>query len=1131
MKRLLPAVFCLLFLITFTANASTIQLPQSGQITVYSATDDGDIKAGIRWPNPRFSDTGSDMVIDNLTGLTWTKDANLIKNRNPGFDADGVGGDGAVSWQHALDYIHKLNQDKYLGYNDWRLPNLNELGSLVNHGQTGASIWLNGQGFINVQPLPYWTSSTNVVSTGTAWMVGMDGGPLQYIGKSGVGSVWPVRGGQSGTAASSGINLSKTGQTACFDSNGTTIPCAGTGQDGELQIGAAWPQPRFSDNDDQTVTDNLTGLIWTRDANLMLTRNPEFDVDGIHADGAVIWQSALDYVNKLNQEAYLGFSDWRLPNRIELASVMNYVEVNPFYWLNWQGIFNVRNNYWTSATVASVTDNAWNVNTSGDILGESKLNNSGSFVWPVRGAAIIPLSLPTNTIHAKNVSSPVTTQSVALAAATALSITTATLPSGTIGTVYSQTLAATGGTTPYTWTKTTGSLPTGLTLSTAGVISGTPTTAATSSFTVQVKDKSAKTATKSLSITVNAGVLAISTTALADGYLTTAYSQTLSASGGKTAYTWSITAGTLPAGLTLAASTGVISGTPSATGTSSITVQVKDSNNAIATKALTVTVYALPAITTPSLPAGTIGVAYSQTLTATGGKTPNTWAVSSGTLPAGLTLNATSGVISGTPTTAVTSSVTFKVTDANAKTATKALSITINAAPLSITTASLADGYLITTYSQTIVATGGKTAYTWSITSGMLPAGLTLSASTGVISGTPTATGTSSITVQVKEASNTTATKALTIAVYALPVISTTSLPAGSVGAVYNQTLTATGGKSTLTWSVSSGTLPAGLSLNTTTGNITGSPTAIATSSVTFKVTDANTKNATKALSITINAAPPSINTKTLADGYPGVSYSQSLSASGGKTPYNWTVPVGSLPSGLILSSTGVISGTPVSAGSSSFTVQVKDTNNVTSSALLNITIRSPFSVTDFTPPLNSVDVLTNTVTASFSELPNPATITSGSFAVSRKVKVTQVVSGDSHTVALKSDGTVVAWGDNSYGQTAVPTGLSDVKAVAAGTWHTVALKYDGTVAAWGDDGYAQAMVPAELSGVIAVSSGGHHVVALKNDGTVVTWGTYSYPGGGQLQIPTPSGLSNVIAVSSSEYHTVALKGDGTVVA
>ena len=140
--------------------------------------------------------------------------------------------------------------------------------------------------------------------------------------------------------------------------------------------------------------------------------------------------------------------------------------------------------------------------------------------------------------------------------------------------------------------------------------------------------------------------------------------------------------------------------------------------------------------------------------------------------------------------------------------------------------------------------------------------------------------------------------------------------------------------------------------------------------------------------------------------------------------------------------------------------------------------------------------------------------------------EVKAVAAGKTHTVALKTDGTVVAWGYNADGETAVPAGLTNVTAIAAGPGHTVASKSDGTVVAWGDNSFGQTSVPAGLSGVTAVAAGLGHTVALKNNGTVVAWGLNNF---GQTSVP--AGLSGVTAVAAGDNHTVALKSDGTVVA
>jgi alpha-tubulin suppressor-like RCC1 family protein len=242
---------------------------------------------------------------------------------------------------------------------------------------------------------------------------------------------------------------------------------------------------------------------------------------------------------------------------------------------------------------------------------------------------------------------------------------------------------------------------------------------------------------------------------------------------------------------------------------------------------------------------------------------------------------------------------------------------------------------------------------------------------------------------------------------------------------------------------------------------------------------------------------------------------------------------------------------------------------------LLSIFIVSGFSnevaaslpvVTAVEPSNGATGVgLETSVTATFNQPMDPNFIDTNSFSVSRNIGVKAIVTSCAHSLALRNDGTVAAWGDNYYGQSNVPSGLSDVIAVAAGSRHSVVLKNDSTVVAWGDNRYAQSTVPAGLSGVVAIAAGNDHTLALKSDGTVVAWGDNEY---GQSSVPPnlsgvllivasggcsmalrndgtvvawgdntygqctiPSGLSGITSIAASGWHTVALKSDGTVVA
>jgi len=530
------------------------------------------------------------------------------------------------------------------------------------------------------------------------------------------------------------------------------------------------------------------------------------------------------------------------------------------------------------------------------------------------------------------------------AVVTQLTIATPTFSNGVVGTSYSATLTASGGTTPYKWSISSGSLPTGLSLAAStGVIAGTPTAAGTFSFGITVTDssKSVETAKVTASIVITPSPLAIKTTALAAGTNGVAYSQDLVATGGTPVYTWSISSGTLPAGLSLAASTGVISGTPTVNGTFALGLTVKDSGNPVQTATLSTSIVLAPrpvTITTSSLASGIAGTVYSQTLTATGG-TPNySWALTSGSLPAGLSLS-TTGVISGTPWTSGTFSFGVTVTDSGSpvESNSTAMMLTIAPRPLSISSDGLAVGSEGVAYSQTLSARGGTAPYTWSLTAGsVLPAGLTLSSS-GLISGTPTAGGNFDFGVQVSDSSNPAQTASLSTLIVISPstlTISTTSLASATQGTAYSQTLVAAGGTPNFRWSITSGSLPAGLSLSAWTGVISGTPTVNGSFTLGVTVTDRGNpqQTATATVSLTVASTPLAIVSNALPTATAAVTYNAALSAAGGTAPYVWSVSSGNLPTGLSMAATGVISGTPAATGT--FPVGVMVTDSCKPSAL-----------------------------------------------------------------------------------------------------------------------------------------------------------------------------------------------------
>ena len=528
-----------------------------------------------------------------------------------------------------------------------------------------------------------------------------------------------------------------------------------------------------------------------------------------------------------------------------------------------------------------------------------------------------------------------------------LGISTTTLPNASQGANYSQTLLGTGGQPPYRWTITLGTLPAGLAIDAAsGVIQGIATNPGLSEFTVTLTDFALHSSSRQLSITV-APNISISTSSLPDGTTGTPYSQTLAATGAQGTVNWTVFSGTLPAGLGLNAATGEIAGTPTAAGTFNFTIRATDGVSTPSQRALSIGIYAPLSLTTLSLVNASRSVAYSQTLNASGGKAPLTWSVSTGTPPPGLTLDSVSGVLQGVPTTTGVFQFGVTVTDAGLRTSTRQFSITV-VQGIVISTSSLPAGTLGVPYSQTLTATGAQGTVTWSVVSGALPAGLALNAATGVISGPPTAPGIANFTIRAADGVSLPNDRALSINIVAALAITTSSLADGITGTAYSQTFIATGAQGTVTWSVLSGTLPAGLTLNAATGVISGPPGAAGTANFTIRAADGVGLPSDRAFSISI-FAPLSISTLSLPNGSRTVAYSQSLAASGGKTPYTWSLFTGTLPAGLGLSSAGVVSGTPTALGTSQFQVNVSDSGSQSALATFTITIA------DSLPPLPAV--------------------------------------------------------------------------------------------------------------------------------------------------------------------------------
>lgn len=315
------------------------------EIPCAGSGQDGETRFGIGWPEPRFDAQGDDVVLDRLTGLYWTR------NANPGGFP--------MTWQESLDFIARLNVEKAFGHADWRLPNRRELRSLVSC-RTRKPALPEGHPFTDYFLGWYWSSTTAAISPAYAWYVHLEGARMFYGRKDQYYLLWPVRG--AGSAV-----LPQTGQTGCFDAGGDAVRCMGSGQDGEFRLGVAWPEPRFA-TDGEVAVDRLTGLCWLKNADI--TGRP------------VCWEAALAAVRQLNRRGAGGRTDWQLPNINALESLVDCSRHSPALPAA-HPFTGLRDAYWSSTTSFFETDWSWALYLEKGAVGVGHKQGSSFFVWPV----------------------------------------------------------------------------------------------------------------------------------------------------------------------------------------------------------------------------------------------------------------------------------------------------------------------------------------------------------------------------------------------------------------------------------------------------------------------------------------------------------------------------------------------------------------------------------------------------------------------------------------------------------------------------------------------------------------------------------------------------------------------------
>ena len=358
-------LWCLLpvWILTYsTGLAQPIKIPKTGQTHCYNNDgeevncivlglgQDGLLQKGATWPDPRFVSTSVDCIVDQLTGLMWSRNGNLN---------NGIG----TTWQESLTAIATINSNTSLcDYQDWRMPNIRELATLINSEVGQGQVWLNGQGFVNVRGVGYWSSTTDVRTDFRRYAYFLlfhsigEGKSIEVRNKGEYASYLTVRTHQQPLPATT---PGRTGQTLCYNASpGTQILCLNTGQDGDTLAGTSYPVPRFrpieQNGSIDCYWDTATNLIWPKNMNPYVSGST--------------WQQGLDYIAALNAGSGLcGYKDWRMPNRHEMFSLLDYSRYNPVLPLGHPFSPIYLGPYWTSTSAPyqnNIADAVWAISLS-----------------------------------------------------------------------------------------------------------------------------------------------------------------------------------------------------------------------------------------------------------------------------------------------------------------------------------------------------------------------------------------------------------------------------------------------------------------------------------------------------------------------------------------------------------------------------------------------------------------------------------------------------------------------------------------------------------------------------------------------------------------------------------------------
>ncbi len=540
-----------------------------------------------------------------------------------------------------------------------------------------------------------------------------------------------------------------------------------------------------------------------------------------------------------------------------------------------------------------------------------------------------------------------------------ITVSPASLPSGRVGQVFSANVTASGSVGPYTFSRVSGTLPPGVSLSPTGSLSGTPTTAGRFSFVIRAADRSGEcSGQREYAITVEG----CSTITVSPGTIQTARVSfglvvRFTATGGTAPYSFSRVTGTLPPGLSFS-SDGALSGTPSLAGRFSFAIQATDGGGCTGSRGYTLVVDDCElTIDPPTLPTARVGQVFAGVMfTATGGTGPFTYRVPGAPPPPGLTLSP-EGVLAGTPIQAGEFPLVVEVTNAGGCSGRKAFTLLIERTCPTITVGppTVPNARVGQVFSLAFTASGGTGPYTFRAIGGAVTApGLTLSPA-GAIAGTPTQEGSFPVDIEVTDANGCVGRKAYTLIIErACPTITVgpPTIPTARVGVVIIFPFTATGGTAPYVFAITTPMIippffPPGASLLTREGMFSGTPQRSGNFTFEIEVTDASGCSGRKAFTLLIESVCPviTVGPPTITNARVGQVFSFRFTATGGTGPYTFKAGVDRFPppAGLTLSPEGVVSGTPTEAGTFNIGIEATDANGCSGRKDYQFTVERSF--------------------------------------------------------------------------------------------------------------------------------------------------------------------------------------------